>query len=178
MLNNLLKIHSGASVVECKCSNHNHQRSHHHGSCIFYHNGTPKGKRLSFNERILIQVRLKKARTGQAAYEQHCSACGSHFDKLSKSPFLECVDSHVREDKWSLDACFGKALLCGEFERSEVVCAKTLYNYVDLGLMEARNHHLPVKLRRSTEDVQWKWKTVRNQALGSRLCHECFRGTG
>ena len=62
------------------------------------------------------------------------------------------MDSHVREDKWSLDACFGKALLCGEFERSEVVCAKTLYNYVDLGLMEARNHHLPVKLRRSTEE--------------------------
>ena len=37
-LNNLIKIHSDASVVECKCSNHNHQRSHHHGSCIFYHN--------------------------------------------------------------------------------------------------------------------------------------------
>ena len=37
-LNNLIKIHSGASVVECKCTNHNHQRSHHHGSCIFYHN--------------------------------------------------------------------------------------------------------------------------------------------
>ena len=148
-----------------------------------------KGKHLSYDERILIQVRLKdgwsankiakeigcapntvrneirrgtvtlyngrvqryKAKAGQTAYEQHRSACGRHFDKLSKAPFLEYVDSHVREDKWSLDACFGRALQSGKFDRSEVVCTKTLYNYVDLGLMETRNHHLPEKLRRSTE---------------------------
>lgn len=105
-----------------------------------------KGKHLSYDERILIQVRLKdgwsankiakeigcapntvrneirrgtvtlyngriqryKAKAGQTAYEQHRSACGRHFDKLSKAPFLEYVDSHVREDKWSLDACFGR----------------------------------------------------------------------
>ena len=148
-----------------------------------------KGKHLSYDERILIQVRLKdgwsankiakeigcapntvrneirrgtvmlyngrvqryKAKAGQAAYDQHRSACGRHFDKLSKAPFLEYVDSHVREDKWSLDACFGRALQSGKFDRSEVVCTKTLYNYVDLGLMETRNHHLPEKLRRSTK---------------------------
>ena len=148
-----------------------------------------KGKHLLYDERILIQVRLKdgwsankiakeigcapntvrneikrgtvtlyngrvqryKAKAGQAVYDKHRSACGRHFDKLSKAPFLEYVDSRVREDKWSLDACFGRALQSGEFDRSEVVCTKTLYNYVDLGLMETRNHHLPEKLRRSTK---------------------------
>lgn len=148
-----------------------------------------KGKHLSYEERILIQIRQKdgwsankiakeigcapntvrnelqrgtvslyhgrvqryKAKAGQAAYEQHRSACGRHFDSLSKARFLEYVDSHVREYKWSLDACFGRALQSGEFDRSEMVCTKTLYNYVDLGVMQTRNHHLPEKLRRNTK---------------------------
>lgn len=149
-----------------------------------------KGKHLSYDERILIQVRLKdgwsankiakeigcapntvrneirrgtvslyrgnvqryKARAGQAAYEKHRLACGRHMDSLDKAPFLAYVDAHVSEDNWSLDACVGRALQSGEFARSEVVCTKTLYRYVDLGLMETHNHHLPEKLRRNTKN--------------------------
>ena len=82
-----------------------------------------KGKHLLYDERILIQVRLKdgwsankiakeigcapntvrneikrgtvtlyngrvqryKAKAGQAVYDKHRSACGRHFDKLSKA---------------------------------------------------------------------------------------------
>ena len=29
-------------MVECRCQINNHQRSHHYGSCTFYHNWTPK----------------------------------------------------------------------------------------------------------------------------------------
>jgi IS30 family transposase len=57
----------------------------------------------------------------------------------------------VREDGWSLDVYQGRALQSGEFTREEVTCTKTLYNYVDLGLMETRNHHLPEKLSRRTK---------------------------
>lgn len=32
--------------------------------------------------------------------------------------------------------------------RSEMVCTKTLYNYIDLQLLEIRNSDLPMKLRR------------------------------
>ena len=39
----------------------------------------------------------------------------------------------------------------GTFPRSEMVCTKTLYNYVDLGLLPIKNIDLPEKLRRSTK---------------------------
>ena len=148
-----------------------------------------KGAHLCYDERMIIQLRLKdgrsvnriaeeigcspntvrneirrgtvslyngkvqryKASAGQAAYEKNRSACGRHFETLEKSLFLHYVDTHVKEDGWSLDACYGRALTSGEFIREQVVCTKTLYNYVDLGLMEIRNHHLPEKLHRNTK---------------------------
>ena len=43
----------------------------------------------------------------------------------------------------------GRALLDGGFTRNQIVCTKTLYNYVDLGLLGIKNIDLPEKLRRS-----------------------------
>ena len=50
-----------------------------------------------------------------------------------------------------MDASYGKALESGKFRRDEIVCTKTLYNYVDLGLPPIRNIDLPEKLRRNTK---------------------------
>ena len=52
---------------------------------------------------------------------------------------------------WSLDACAGRALLDGAFSREEILCTKSLYNYVDLGLICVKNIDLPQKLRRKTK---------------------------
>jgi IS30 family transposase len=51
----------------------------------------------------------------------------------------------------SLDACVGSALLDGTFTRDEIVCTKTLYNYVDAGLLKIKNIDLPDKLKRNTK---------------------------
>lgn len=148
-----------------------------------------KGKHLTYDERVIIQVRYKdgwsanriakeigcapntvrnelrrgivtlyrgnvqryKAKHGQAVYEKNRSACGRRYAALEKSAFLRYVDKHFKEDKWSLDACHGRALSTGMFVKSQVVCTRTLYNYVDLGLMNIRNHNLPEKLRRNTK---------------------------
>lgn len=147
-----------------------------------------KGKHLSYDERMIIQIRrnegwspnriageigcapntvrneLKrgtvnlynghvqryKAKQGQQTYEKNRSNCCRHYDRLAKSRFIAYVDEHVREDGWSLDVCQGRALQSGEFTRKEVTCTKTLYNYVDLCLMETRNYHLSEKLSRNT----------------------------
>ena len=53
--------------------------------------------------------------------------------------------------KWSRDAAFGAALKSGKFRRDEMVCTKTLYNYVDLGLLPIKNIDLPEKLNRKTK---------------------------
>ena len=55
---------------------------------------------------------------------------------------------HFTEDGWSLDACVGRAILDGEFTKEQIVCTKTLYRYVDLGLLTIKNHALPEKLKR------------------------------
>jgi len=50
-----------------------------------------------------------------------------------------------------LDVCVGNALVSRDFTRNQVICTKTLYNYVDMGRLDIRNHNLPMKLRRKTK---------------------------
>ena len=57
--------------------------------------------------------------------------------------FIRYVEQKFKEEHWSLDACVGKALESGEFSREEIVCTRTLYNYVDAGLMKIANIKLP-----------------------------------
>ena len=58
-----------------------------------------------------------KTKVGQVTYHHNRLSCGKHLDNLEKAAFLAYVDSHIREDKWSLDACVGRALQSGEFVR-------------------------------------------------------------
>ena len=70
---------------------------------------------------------------------------------------LECVEffNYVVEmftkKGWSLDASVGYAKENNLFSSDEMVCTKTLYNYVDLGLLPTKNIDLPEKLKRNTE---------------------------
>lgn len=52
---------------------------------------------------------------------------------------------------WSLDASVGYAKENNLFSTDEMVCTKTLYNYVDLGLLTIKNIDLPEKLKRNTK---------------------------
>jgi len=69
------------------------------------------------------------------------------------SEFLKYISKkfHASDKKWSLDACAGRALLEKKFPRSEMVCTKTLYNYVDQKLLPNTNMELPEKLKRNTK---------------------------
>lgn len=89
-----------------------------------------------------------KAKAGQAQYEKNRENSRKSYKLLSVSRFIEYVDRHFREDHWSLDAIHGHALSSGAFKAEEVVCTKTLYNYVDLSLMGMRNIDLPEKVKR------------------------------
>lgn len=147
-----------------------------------------KGKHLSKEERINIEIRLKdgwsvraiareigcspttvsneikrgtvhlyngkvtryKASAGQTAYEQNRLSCGRHYDLLEKGGFVDYVTSKVTNEHWSLDACVGRALQTNEFAREDIVCTKTLYNYVSKGLIGIKNIDLPEKLKRKS----------------------------
>lgn len=93
-------------------------------------------------------VERYKARAGQAVYEMNRQNSLKPYRLAVCRRFIEYVERHVEEDGWSLDACFGKALESGEFSRDEVVYTKTLYNYVDSGLMNIKKIDLPEKVSR------------------------------
>lgn len=67
-------------------------------------------------------------------------------DFLQVILLLDCSKSIARTS--SLDACHGYALDNHLFPLKEIVCVKTLYNYVDSMLLRLRNIDLPLKVRR------------------------------
>ena len=62
--------------------------------------------------------------------------------------FLKAVEARFKDEHWSLDACVGYFRAAHEFAAKEMVCTKTLYNYVDRGILKIKNIDLPQKLRR------------------------------
>lgn len=146
-----------------------------------------KGKHLTFEERVIIQLRIKdgisiraiareigcspttvsneikrgtvlmyknqaphyRAAAGQAAYKANRTNCGRVYDFAKKTDFIAYVEDHFFNYGWSLDACYGRALASKMFTRNDMVCVKTLYNYVDLQLIGIKNHNLPEKLTRT-----------------------------
>ena len=94
------------------------------------------------------KVQRYKAETGQKVYDENRRNCGRHYDILEKGRFINYVNQQFYKEGWSLDVCVGRALLIGGFDRSEIVCTRTLYNYVDLGLMKMKNIDLPEKTKR------------------------------
>ena len=93
-----------------------------------------------------------KADAGERVYKENRSNCRRINRCLEVSRFLIYVVRKFQSDKkWSLDACFGAALKSGKFHRNEMVCTKTLYNYVALGLLPIKNIDLPEKLSRNTK---------------------------
>ena len=98
------------------------------------------------------KVQRYKADEGNKVYLEHRQNCRKQYRCLATIRFLQyVVERFQSDDHWSLDASYGEAIKNGKFPRSEMVCTKTLYNYVDLGLLPIKNIDLPEKLRRSTK---------------------------
>ena len=97
------------------------------------------------------KVRRYKADIGYSVYLEHRQECRRKYRCLKTAAFLQYVSKHFREDKWSLDACACRAIVDGTFQREKTVCTKTLYRYVELGLLPIKNMDLPEKLSRNTK---------------------------
>lgn len=75
---------------------------------------------------------------------------------------LFCMSLMNLKKKISLDTLVGRALKIKIYKKNEMICTKTLYHYVDLGLLEIDNIDLPLKLRCSTKPKRIR-KNKRNQ---------------
>lgn len=88
---------------------------------------------------------------GQASYDRNRKSCGAKYKLLKCEHFIKRVTEDFFEKEHSLDAIHGRLKESIKFKKSHTVCTKTLYNYVDLGLIGISNIDLPLKLRRSTK---------------------------
>ena len=101
------------------------------------------------------KVKRYKADAGKEKYREHRSNSRKQYKRLEVAPFIQYVEERFAEG-WSLDACVGRAIEKGLFPRSGMVCTKTLYNYIDAGLIHIKNIDLPEKLRRNTKRKKGK----------------------
>ena len=99
------------------------------------------------NKKVMVYL----ADAGNAVYQKNRSKCGRKFRRLTCDRFISYVTDKMKSSNWSVDASVGEALVSGSFTRDETVCTKTIYNYIDLGLMEIKNADLPMKLRINTK---------------------------
>lgn len=61
---------------------------------------------------------------------------------------MKYLETAIKVEKLSPDAICGRAKREGNFPA--IVCTKTVYNYIDLGLIKVKNIDLTLKLRRNT----------------------------
>ncbi|WP_339064312.1 IS30 family transposase [Tepidibacillus marianensis] len=88
--------------------------------------------------------------TGQRKYEENRKSCGAKFNLDKAIHFIQFAENKILKDKWSPDAICGYAKHSGLFE-DNIVSTKTLYNYIDSGLICVKNIDLPMKVRLNTK---------------------------
>jgi IS30 family transposase len=107
--------------------------------------------------------------TGQALYAKHRAASGFLCKIHLVEPFLRFAETKILRDKWSPDAIVGYCRSQPEWLDKELVCTKTLYNYIDQCLLKTRNLDLSLKVRRKAKR-QWlrKNKRILGQSIEQR----------
>jgi IS30 family transposase len=177
-----------------------------------YTTDSRKHKHLNFEERMLIQIRLKEgfspyniakelgrarntvlyeirrgivpqikqrrtvhlylADAGKATYERNRQNCQRKNQRLMCNTFIAFVCDKVLENHWSLDACYGYAINNRLFLRTEMVCTKTLYNYIDAGLLRVKKLDLPVKVRLNTKPKRNRTHKIKlGRSISERPAH-------
>lgn len=96
------------------------------------------------------------AYAAQGFYELNRERSVKPFKLVRVSKFIEFAVDKIRNHKWSPDAVAGFAYVPGLFTKEEIVSAKTLYNYIDLKLIDLDNFDLLLKLSRKAPNRRQK----------------------
>ena len=152
-----LRLKDGLSVLEIakelNCAPNTVRNEIKRGSVSLY-NGT---------------VTRYKAVEGQRAYNRNRLNSCRHYDYLEKNEFFVFVERKFFHCKWSLDACVGRAIRDGRFRRDQIVCTRTLYRYVELGLLGIKNIDLPEKMKRNSKKARIReYKKILGRSIEER----------
>lgn len=88
------------------------------------------------------------ADTGQTLYERNRLRSRKPLKLGQCFEFIQYADRQMLQKKWSPEVVCGRAVLEEKFEKYTMVCAKTLYDYIDKGRLKTKNIDLWLKVRR------------------------------
>ena len=85
---------------------------------------------------------------GQAIYQKKRKNCGAKLKLSLVKDFIRFAERKMLEKKpWSPDSIVGYCKKDADWKNKPMVCTKTLYNYIDRGLLKVRNIDLLLKPR-------------------------------
>lgn len=109
--------------------------------------------------------------TGQVVYEKNRSRCGAKYKLAEAADFIQFAVEKMQREQWSPDAICGYVKAQKQFE-NVTVCTKTLYRYIDLGLLPVKNIDLPMKVSRNTKTKRIRQhKKVLGTSIEQRPAH-------
>lgn len=89
---------------------------------------------------------------GQRVYEANRQNSRPPLKLIKAFDFIKYVEEEMKTKKLSPDAICGRAKLNGEF--TEYVCTKTVYNYIEQGLLSVKNIDLLLRVKRNKKSEQ------------------------
>lgn len=94
----------------------------------------------------LIEVTEYDAAIAQRLYEKNRCQCRNKLKWNEYSDFFDYAIMQIKKNRYSPDEIVGEARLNKLFEH--IPCTKTLYNYIDMGMLNVKNLDLLLKVRR------------------------------
>ncbi len=77
-------------------------------------------------------------------YKENRQRSKKKFKYLECIDFINCVNDKLKREHWSIDSSIGHSKLNRLFPSNKMICTKTYYNYIELGLLDIKNIDLPL----------------------------------
>lgn len=102
------------------------------------------------------------ADSAQYFYRKARKNCGCTCKRVLANVFISAAENLIRKNKWSPDAAVGHLLRCG-IKYEAIVCTKSLYNYINKGLLSVKPFNLLLKMRRRRPHRKYTLRNARNR---------------
>ncbi len=93
----------------------------------------------------LVKHNVYFADVGQRVYEEHRKNSRNPYKLGKAGEFIEYAEEKILKEKLSPDAVVGYAVRNNMF--NDIISTKTLYNYIDRGLLKVRNIDLALRVK-------------------------------
>ena len=109
------------------------------------YNELKRGNTIQIKNKKKVEIYLPDK--GQLVYQKNRkkSRKALKIHKCSEK-FLKYVEDSIKQEKWSVDETISRAKKQGKYE--VIPSYKTIYNYIEKGMLKIKNIDLPLKVKR------------------------------